>query len=370
MKNNKIFIFIYSFDFGGAELQALALARELKNRGFEVVLGALKSGPLSDLALESGIECKLFSNNPTRALSLLIFFIQSNLFFLKNKFDWIITYTILPNIYGSLIWNLRNIWCQRDEGLGQSVGFLQKLAISRTNFFIANSVGGTQYLSSLGIKEEIVRLIPNLINRTISIEDRIDYFKLLDVDGKWEQQGNRPIIFLSVANLSPFKDYPTLIYAWECFMKESAPKNAFLIIAGSDRGSMSSILDLIARLNLSGSIRMIGHAKDVLSLMSAADIFVLSSRSEGMSNSVIEAASCALPVIGSDISGVSNCISPENRPFLSPSGSSKELAKNMGRLYEDEKLRKFLGYENEKYVSTVFNAEKSMCMYLDILDSD
>lgn len=368
MKNNNIFIFIYSFEAGGSEKQAVELAEELIKQGKKVSIGAIKSGPLIDIMRRKGIDCKLFSRKFNCHPILLI--LSLNLFFIFNKFDFIFSFTLFPNIYAGLIWRIKNIWCQRDEGLGYSAGLLQKFSMARTNIFVANSVGSFRYLSALGVEEGKVCLIPNVIKQTLPLTDRIDYFKLLDDDGKWERQGYRPIIFLSAANLSPFKDYPALIYAWDYFMNESAPKNALLIIAGSDRGSMKSIFDLIVRLNLSDSIRMIGHAKDVLSLMSAADIFVLSSRSEGMSNSVLEAAASALPVIGSDIPGINNCISPENRKFLSPSGASKELAKNMDKLYEDEILRKFLGRANEKYVSTVFNAEKSMRMYLDILDSN
>jgi glycosyltransferase involved in cell wall biosynthesis len=90
-----------------------------------------------------------------------------------------------------------------------------------------------------------------------------------------------------------------LLDAWTGII-ERAP--ATLIFAG-DGTERVSIAQRIDREGLSDSVRLLGTVGDIPELLRAADLFVLPSIAEGMSNSLLEAMATALPCVASDIGG-------------------------------------------------------------------
>ena len=108
-------------------------------------------------------------------------------------------------------------------------------------------------------------------------------------------------IFLYAGRLNAKKGGDVLLRAW-ALLPQRARDNALLVLVGGDVDD-KSILDLIASLKIRDSILLVGHQQDIRSYYWAADSFVLASRTEGMSNALLEAMSCGLPAIVSNVGG-------------------------------------------------------------------
>lgn len=93
------------------------------------------------------------------------------------------------------------------------------------------------------------------------------------------------------------------------------------------------------------SLRIIsaGFTDDVLSFMNALDVFVLPSFREGMPRSVLEAMSCAIPVIATDIRGCREEVVQGQTGLLVPPGDTPKLADALNMLVRDRDLRRALG---------------------------
>jgi glycosyltransferase involved in cell wall biosynthesis len=103
-------------------------------------------------------------------------------------------------------------------------------------------------------------------------------------------------LFLSVGRISKEKDYPTLIAA---FAKANQTKASRLIIAG-DGPEMGMLKKQIAELDLSDRVALLGHIPNPKPLYTYADIFVLSSKREGLPTVLVEALALGCKVISTD----------------------------------------------------------------------
>jgi glycosyltransferase involved in cell wall biosynthesis len=107
------------------------------------------------------------------------------------------------------------------------------------------------------------------------------------------------MVVLAVARQEPPKDLGTLVKA---FARVRAVQMAsHLYIAGRPGSATSNLERAIAELELGASVTLLGERADVADLLCAADVFVLSSRREGMPGSVIEAMALETPIVASDL---------------------------------------------------------------------
>lgn len=112
------------------------------------------------------------------------------------------------------------------------------------------------------------------------------------------------IMLLAVGRLHEAKDYPNLLNALSLILKKNnITKKVKLVIAGE--GEQKSILEQkIQALKIQDHVQLIGRRNDVPQLMSAADLFVLSSSFEGFGLVVAEAMACETYVVATDCGGV------------------------------------------------------------------
>jgi len=104
-------------------------------------------------------------------------------------------------------------------------------------------------------------------------------------------------LWMAVGRLEAVKDYPTLLRAMA-----RAPENARLLVLGT--GPLKAELNrLAAQLGLERRVRFLGFAPNVEHWMQAADGFVLSSRYEGLPMVLLEAGACGVPAVATDVPG-------------------------------------------------------------------
>jgi len=106
------------------------------------------------------------------------------------------------------------------------------------------------------------------------------------------------IVIGTACRLVPVKGLQILIESAK-LLSNQRDDLLFLIIGEGPQHK--ELLELIRHLELEEIVKMVGHRDDLADLLNVLDLFVLSSYSEGMSNSILEAMACELPVVVSDI---------------------------------------------------------------------
>jgi glycosyltransferase involved in cell wall biosynthesis len=161
----------------------------------------------------------------------------------------------------------------------------------------------------------------------------------------------RPLV-VAVGRLKPPKDFVTLARALALLPPDAC--DTLIVGDGPDRPALEGEL---RRLGLEGRVRLAGERHDVRDLLAAADVFVLSSRSEGLPVSVLEAMAAGLPVVASRVGGLPELVAEDETGLLASPGDAEDLAGALGRLVFDRELRQRLGAAGRTRAETEFDPD-------------
>jgi glycosyltransferase involved in cell wall biosynthesis len=143
-----------------------------------------------------------------------------------------------------------------------------------------------------------------------------------------------PVQVVSVGRLAPPKDFSTLVAA----VAQLPEGRAHLRVFGD--GPLRGELEQQTRaLGVDDSVEFSGEVPDVRPRLEDADVFVLSSLSEGMPVSILEAMAAGLPVVASAVPGLEEVVVEGETGFLAPPGDAAALAARLCQLVDDPALR-------------------------------
>jgi glycosyltransferase involved in cell wall biosynthesis len=206
------------------------------------------------------------------------------------------------------------------------------------------------------LKEDKVKYLHNAVN--------VERFKPGEPDEKILAKYLTPRpkkLLLYVGLISRMKGISDLMRAFARIAEEE-PK-AILVLAGREEGSYASeVKALVKKLGLEGSVEFLGPVpnEDVVHLMRACDLFLLSSRSEGIPRAVLEAMACGKPVVATRVAGVQEAVRDGETGYTVEVGDVDGLAEAALRLLRDEELRMRLGKNARLMVEEEFSYEKVM----------
>lgn len=167
-------------------------------------------------------------------------------------------------------------------------------------------------------------------------------------------------IILSVGRLSKEKRHADLIRAMLRVKSTSSVQTVLIIVGdGPERARLGA---LGARLGLTDEIRMAGYQHDVTSYYQSADVFALTSNSEGSPNVLLEAMDAGVPIVATDVGGIGEMIADRKQGLLVPSGDVEGIARAIVSILDDADLRLALtraareslgAYAPERYYASV-----------------
>ena len=359
LSGRRIIFLLGNLELGGAERQALLLARYLReHEGADVeVWGLTKSGPVADICAQHGIPSRVVPY-PLHGISL-----QASANVCRElrdaKADILLPYTLTPNVVCGLIWENTGarscVWNQRDEGRSPLPNGKEIVAARLTPLFISNSAAGARFLKRLGVDSAKVNVIPNGVALAAPELDRGAWRERLGVDDKC-------FVACMVANLHANKDHTTLLRAWRKVVRrlKADGREALLVLAGRRDGAYESLAGLAMKLKIDDSVRFTGPVSDVAGLLGAVDVCVFCSQSEGCPNAVLESMAAGLPVAGTLIEGIRQVVGPVGGRFLAPPLDVDTLAAVLTTLANDPQLRAEIGAQNRERVRNNYDSLR-MC---------
>lgn len=184
----------------------------------------------------------------------------------------------------------------------------------------------------------------------------------------WQGQ-NDIVVIGTVGRLTPVKDQQLLLNAL-VLLREEHPElgaRARLVVVG-DGPLKQALADKAAELGLESVVWFPGDRDDVPDLLKVMDVFVLPSLGEGISNTVLEAMACGLPVLATGVGGNVELVTPGENGALFPVGGTAALVKELVALLEDADLRRRQGESAQRRVLRHHDWNNTVRGYLAVYD--
>ncbi len=175
-----------------------------------------------------------------------------------------------------------------------------------------------------------------------------------------------PFVVGSVGRLEEVKDYETLARAFALLAAESpvAPR-LHLVGDGSRREAISAYLRGRGLLPL---VELAGERADVPEQMQRFSVFVLPSRAEGMSNTILEAMASGLPVIATAVGGNAELVADGRTGFLVPPGDAAAICERLAHYRANPQLLARHGQAARERVLGEFSLEGMVARYRELYE--
>lgn len=330
---------------GGAELQAQQLSRGLQQRGHSVtVLTARRPGLHCCDSVDGVPIVRLFRPESPRLVRQAILAIQIALWLIRHRRGWDLIHahmaygeTLVAVLVGKML-------------LGKPV--LVKFAVSGTAGDLATKSRGVAGLIALSILRRASAFVvvdPALrdemesaglpADRAEAIPNFVDLRAFPTHGGDTDPLAGRVPVgprVLAASRLHPDKSLHTLLDAWSSV--RARHPTAQLLIAGD--GPLRQDLETRAdALGIRASTHFLGGRRDLPRVMSTCEVLVMTSRSEGMPNVLLEAAAAGAIRVSSDIPPARTLITDREDGRLFPAGDAAELSRCLIEVLSEPDVR-------------------------------
>lgn len=311
---------------GGSKNHLVTLLKQFSTD--EVVLGVMQEGQLSKEAREAGIQTVVFNQTSRYDLSFLKKLVS---FIRKNKIHIVHTHGPRANFYTYLIKSFVKFrWFTTIHSdptkdfikggiKGKVFTTLNMKVILKIDHFFAVSHRFGEMLEGFGVRSEKISIIYN----GISFEEPLSSpLKRVDLGFNKED-----FVVTMVARYHPIKNHPMAFEAVDQLQKEGIPIQLLAIGDGPERNQLE---------NLKGGrdfIHLTGFRNDIHECLTLSDCLLLTSDSESFPLVLLEAARAKIPVVTTDVGGVSALLPSEEFGFIAPIGDTYAVAEYLRKLY-------------------------------------
>lgn len=171
------------------------------------------------------------------------------------------------------------------------------------------------------------------------------------------------VALIQVARLNPLKDHLTAVRAFAMLCEQQ--KRARLLIVG-DGEERAKIEAAIGEAGVGERVHLLGTRRDIPRLLAASDVFLLTSISEGIPLTLLEAMAAGLPCVSTDVGGTGEVIVDGQTGFLAPAKDAEALAARLAILADHAQQRAAMGVAGRLRSQELFSDRQMHAAYLSL----
>jgi glycosyltransferase involved in cell wall biosynthesis len=327
---------IDNMNVGGTELNAVRTAERLSRSRYDLRVICLQTaGPLMERYRAAGIPVLPFPIPSLYAPATARQGLRLARYLRAERIDIFHAHDTYSNVFGgpwARLAGARVIASRRwwTELPGPAWSLATRAAYRVAHAVLANSAGvATLVRDGEGVPAERVAVVPNFVD-----EDAFHVPTPEERQGMRARLGVEPAdtVVGIIANLLPVKDHASLLRAIASLAPGRPGLRLVLVGDGPERPALES---LARELAIEERVRFAGRIVNKPNLHHAFDVSVLCSRSEGLSNSVLEAMAAGRPVVATDVGAIGDAVLDGVTGRLVPAGRPEALAGALGEVLRD-----------------------------------
>ncbi len=349
----KIVHVVYSLDMGGAEVLVAQLCRMQRANGHEVSVCAYsRLGPVGEMLRGEGIA--VYVPGEAHPTTTMWRYFQH---FRALRPDVVHTHNVAPTIQAALPARLagaRSVVSTRHSLVAPPYNRAEEIKYGVMAAFCDSIAGICEVTCNnlrgapMAHREKIVRVY----NGATAVE-RVPFDAL----------GKRGFTLVFVGRLAAVKNLQTLIRAVAIAVRQVPGLEFWVVGDGPVRVALES---LAAELGVETSIRFWGQRLDTAQFFAAADAFAMSSVSEGLPMSLLQAMSVGVPAVTTDVGGMAEVVRLSGGGLLAPVGDFEAMAEAIVKLATDAALRSELSRKAAESYRAEFTLERMDAAYMEI----
>ncbi len=378
----KVFHITNTLRIGGAENALCLLVKNLDPKRFSPTVICIRAGgPLEEDLTQAGIPVKILHRNLRSVLLfplflwdvLVIFWDLYHLF--KREHPGIIQTHLPASDYLTI---MAGIW----------VGILPIIYTFHSSTFLPIRrrkslrtwlrIKLTQFLCrrvqiivavSKAIQDKLLEVVPGQADSIRVIANGIDVaaFRSRQPEMRIKQKigmNQEDILITTVGSLSSVKNQAMLLKAASKLII-AYPKVRFIIVG--EGPLKEELLLLKENLGLNNYCLFLGLRKDIPEILSDTDIFVSTSRWEGLPLAILEAMAASVPIVATAVPGIKEVL-VDGSGILVPLNNVEELKKALDRLIKDHQLRQTIGKKGQERVSHFYSLSTFIHRWQDLYE--
>jgi sugar transferase (PEP-CTERM/EpsH1 system associated) len=359
--NNEVNIMhiVFSLECGGLEKIAIELSAKLNSGVFNSCICCIDTfGELSDEAMKRGVEVILIKRKPGKDITLPFRLAR---LIKKKRIDLVHTHNMGPLFYGTLAGKLAGVPVIMNTRHGREK--------KRRNSYIWNMNAAVIAISE-DAKKEMLKW-----NRIDTKKMKVIY-NGIDI-GRYSNRQNgsevknelniKPstLVVGTVARLCPEKDQFTLIGAFSKVVNKIDTAKLIFVGDGILREELNSHAE---KLGISHKVMFLGFRNDIYNILPAFDVFALSSFTEGVSLTLLEAMAMERPIVATNVGGNPEVVVDGVTGFLVPPKESQKMADAIVKLLHNPELAQKMGEAGRRRVEEKFSLERMVKEYKDLYE--
>jgi len=350
----RIAIICKTFLKGGAEKQALILARLLVEKDVEVYLFNWY-GDRVDQKFLTYINDNSFIYYPLLGTHLTKFMHFKRIVKEKN-ISILVSYLTLSNLFSGLTRLMNNdtisIGGIRNEKLPWYKLFFERFIHNYVNdATVFNSFSAKNNFTKRGFKNDKIFVIQNAIELTGEETEK--------------RAGNGEVRIITVGRFVKQKDYSTALFSFRKLLEERNDVRLKYCIVGY--GPLEKqIRSLAEHLQIDSHMEFIINPVNVPEILKKSDIFLSTSLFEGVSNSIMEAMVAGLPIVATDVGDNKYLIRNGRNGYLVPIKDVEKVVNRLDYLVGSEEIRNEYGKNHRQILENEFSERKLLENYLEL----
>jgi glycosyltransferase involved in cell wall biosynthesis len=346
---------------GGAEGVLLRIPKLLPKDRYRSTIGTFRLRPESPVFDQLPCPIREFPVNRVFGMGALRTALNLRQFIRSERVQIVHTFFESADLLGGLVAKLSGvpvvISSRRDMGILRSTRHRIAYRLMSPIFSQVQAVSGA-------VRQETIRADRINPDKVVTIANGIEIEKLAAAHGSpaWRHslrlEGAAPLI-VSVGHIRRVKGFDVLLRA-AAEVCQVYPQATFLIVGSvQEPDCHSHLLDLVSQLHLEHNVRFLGkmESEDVWSLLKLCDVFCQPSRSEGMSNALLEAMACGLPCVATAVGGTPEVLEDGRTGYIVPSQDHHAAATRMLALLGDPQRARSMGSLARLVVEERFSAQ-------------